>query len=109
MILNRSQSLVFAPEPFFGGITFTLTFPVYPTTQKFPKQCENKNHPFLYLLRALPSNIMDVDNNPALPLNCFICDDPETPAQKLGQATSKGCLTLLACAGVFGNATILVP
>ena len=52
---------------------------------------------------------MDVDNSPAPPLNCFICDDPETPAQKLAQATPKGYPTLLAYAGSVGNATILEP
>ena len=50
---------------------------------------------------------MDVDDIPATPLNCFICEGPETPAQKLAQATPKGYPTLLAYAEAVGNATML--
>lgn len=40
-------------------------------------------------------------------VNCLICDGPETTAQKLTQATTKGYPTLLAYAETVGNATIL--
>lgn len=49
---------------------------------------------------------MEVDS-PAPPLNCFICDGPETPAQKLAQANPKGYPTLLAYAEAVVNAKIL--
>ena len=58
---------------------------------------------------AKQSSSMNVDNSPASPLNCFICDGPETLAQKLTQATPKGYPTLLAYAEAVGNATILEP
>uniref|UniRef100_UPI00358FF9DE uncharacterized protein isoform X2 n=1 Tax=Myxine glutinosa TaxID=7769 RepID=UPI00358FF9DE len=50
---------------------------------------------------------MDVDIIPAPLLNCFICEGPETPAQKLAQATPNGYPTRLAYAEAVGNATIL--
>ena len=40
-------------------------------------------------------------------LNCFICEEPETPTKKLSQATSKGYPTLLEYANVVGNAAIM--
>ena len=53
------------------------------------------------------SNSMDMDNIPASSLNCFICEGPETPVQKLAQATPKGYPTLLAYPEAVGNATML--
>lgn len=45
----------------------------------------------------------------ATPLKmCFICDGPETPTQKLVQATSKGYPGLLAYAEAVGNEAILM-
>ena len=50
---------------------------------------------------------MAVDDIHAPPLNCFICEGPETSAQKLAHATPKGYPTLLAYAEAVGNATML--
>ena len=38
---------------------------------------------------------------------CFICDGPETPAQKLVKVTPKGYSTLLAYAEAVGSSTVL--
>ncbi len=40
-------------------------------------------------------------------LNCFICEEPETPTKIISQVTLKGYPTLLAYAKVLGDATIL--
>jgi hypothetical protein len=50
---------------------------------------------------------MNEDVIPTSPLNCFICENPEMPAQKLAQVTPKGYPTLLSYAEHVGNATIV--
>ena len=57
---------------------------------------------------SISSSIMDVNVIPTPLLNCCICDNvPETPAQKLVQATSIGYPALLAYAEAIGNAAIV--
>lgn len=54
----------------------------------------------LFSYRALQSSSMDINTIPTPPLNCFICEGPESPAQKLAQLTKKGYPTLSAYAQV---------
>ena len=50
---------------------------------------------------------MDEDVIPTSLLNCCICDGPETPTQKLVQATSKVYPALSGYAEAIGNVEIL--
>ena len=56
---------------------------------------------------SIASSTIDVDVIPTPLLNCCICDGPETPAQKLVQATPIGYPALLAYAEAIGNAAIV--
>ena len=50
---------------------------------------------------------MDVDASPTLLHCCYICDGPETSAQKLMKALPKGYSALLGYAEAIGNSAVL--
>ena len=62
---------------------------------------------FRQCLQYSHCGIIDEDAIPTSLLNCCICDDSETPTQKLVQATPKVYPTLSGSAEAIGNAEIL--